>query len=492
MITINPFLHGNPVPPAKLTDRDDEVRTIAGRISTGQSTAITGPLRSGKTSLLHYLSASETQSELYGKDATQLIFSALDGYALSSQLNLAQFWEYALKPLQERMNTQPSLSTLLEETYQNCQQSKFENYEIEKLFDKLTQAKIHLVLMIDNIDGLLHHPHLNTPEFWGGMRALVFRSQGALVIIVTANISLNQLTEGTQSSEFSLPYFNFLYEIVLGPLPEVEVDKLLQQGNTYFTEDDYRFLKELAGGYPYLLQLTASTLWEMYAKGAEKDPIKRYQWALQEVYSKIANTLLKNTWQTWSDKVQEAFLTVSLTQLKEQKKALTWQPSLAVEEWQFYSQESDKHLPKIARLTFALYELQQLGFIVADNNLPNGWRVVPGIFLYFVMGQLNPGHRDEDEMVALPHLQFQDPEGGDILKDVFRPLSLFLMFMGTFFMERIVYVMLRQVLEFEQSAVENSLSAYLIRFGFALGGAFLGYKLSQFLNASRLKNGTSA
>ena len=55
---LNPFFCGNPVPPDQFIGRRREVHRIAGRIANrGQSTAIVGEPRSGKTSLLLYLSA---------------------------------------------------------------------------------------------------------------------------------------------------------------------------------------------------------------------------------------------------------------------------------------------------------------------------------------------------------------------------------------------------------------------------------------------------
>jgi tRNA U34 5-carboxymethylaminomethyl modifying GTPase MnmE/TrmE len=59
---INPFFHGNPVSPNQFIDRDRELRYVTSRIiNYGQSTAIVGEPRIGKTSLLHYLSALETR-----------------------------------------------------------------------------------------------------------------------------------------------------------------------------------------------------------------------------------------------------------------------------------------------------------------------------------------------------------------------------------------------------------------------------------------------
>lgn len=54
----NPFFYGNPVSPDQFIGRRREVRRITGRIvNQGQSTAVVGEPRSGKTSLFLYLSA---------------------------------------------------------------------------------------------------------------------------------------------------------------------------------------------------------------------------------------------------------------------------------------------------------------------------------------------------------------------------------------------------------------------------------------------------
>ena len=98
----NPFFHGNPVPSEQFIGRDTEVRKIVGRIVTGQSTAITGSPRSGKTSILQYLIAPENKSKLYGDDeAEQLIFSYVDACTLEAEIDLTQFWSLALKPLKK-------------------------------------------------------------------------------------------------------------------------------------------------------------------------------------------------------------------------------------------------------------------------------------------------------------------------------------------------------------------------------------------------------
>lgn len=97
----NPFEHGNPVPPERYVPRRAAQATVVSRLANyGQSSAITGEPRVGKTSLLLYLSAPEMRAQLYGDWAARLIFSPLmDAHKLPSSYGPAQFWGRALRPL---------------------------------------------------------------------------------------------------------------------------------------------------------------------------------------------------------------------------------------------------------------------------------------------------------------------------------------------------------------------------------------------------------
>lgn len=385
MENINPFWHGTPVPPEKLINRQRELRTTTGRIITGQSTAISGAPRSGKTSLLNYLMAPEKQTELYGAHADRLIFSYLDAQLWDTQFDILQFWRVALLSLQEHITADSPLA----KAYQNCQDNAFSNDVLEKLLIQLKKENKQLVLMIDGIEGLLPHP-LNKGTFWGGLRILASRSQEALVVIITANISVDELhgkireTTGVVGGSASA-YFNFMEEIILGPLADGDVSTLLGLAGNCFTEDDKRFIKTVAGGYPYLLQMVASILYDDYQNEKETDSISRQQRVKQVFYEKVASTL-KDIWGSWSSPLQGAFISVALTQLKALRNV-------------FKKPEFD--IDKITQRVESGYKaqldyLKSHGFLIVDRNVPSGWRVYPSIFLPFVlMTRLKPEYREK-------------------------------------------------------------------------------------------------
>ena len=306
----NPFLHGNPVFPDQFLDRRRELRRLVGRILTGQSTAIVSDPRSGKTSLLLYLSAPETRDALYGADQEHLLFSYLDAQTLGAQFHQAQFWEYALRPLQEQVIASDPDSSLAR-VYALCRDNGFGAFVLERLLAQMAESGWQVVLILDEFDVLLHHPTLNRAEFFGSLRSLASRSRGALALVIASRHSLASLNKDTQElNRTGSPYFNFLTEITLGPLPHVAVEDLLRRAGGRFTAADRRAIHQIGGGHPYLLQAVASALWEAY-EDTGQDTEQRWKRAGPDFCDQAAQTMAE-TWRLWMPATRVAFASVAL------------------------------------------------------------------------------------------------------------------------------------------------------------------------------------
>ncbi len=226
----NPFYHGNPVAPDQFLDRRGELRRLVNRIvNRGQSSAVVGEPRTGKTSLLEYLAAQDTRMQLYGQEGEKLLFSFLDAQTLGGQFTQAQFWEFALQPLRDRIiDLDPD--DPLAQAYAVCRENDFGTFVLECLLAQIAQVGWRLVLMLDEFDVLLHHPILNSAEFFGSLRSLASRSRGALALIIASTQSLGTLNRETQGlSRTGSPFFNFLDEMTLGRWPDVAVEELLRR-----------------------------------------------------------------------------------------------------------------------------------------------------------------------------------------------------------------------------------------------------------------------
>ena len=368
----NPFFYGNPVPPDQFVDRRREIRRIVGRIiNQSQSTAIVGEPRSGKTSLLMYLAALEMRQELYGANGKQLVFSYLDMQPLGGKVNQAKFWQVALEPFHAQVIV-PDPKSPLGHAYNACSKEGFRTFDLERLFAQINQTGWRLVLEIDEFDTLLDYPIPDPNEFWGSLRSLASRMR-AVALLIASRQSLASLNKKT--SEFSRtgsPYFNFLDEITLGPLPDRDVAELLHQAKDHFNTDDRRFILSAAGGHPYFVQAAASELWDAYDE-IENDAEKRRLLAGRNLYHK-AEMVLGDTWRLWPPAMRKAFTAVALDYL----------PTLLPER-EFYITRLTRDLRDLEP---ELRALEKQGYVEEDKSIPGGWRVRAGVFLWWLMDEL--------------------------------------------------------------------------------------------------------
>lgn len=378
MLINNPFLYSNPVSSEDFIGRKSELRKIVGRIiNAGQSTSITGPFRCGKTSVLQYLMEPKQQKNLYGDKAATLIFSYLDIASLSNQCDQAQFWTHALYKLKQRID----IDSPLDHAYQECKQHNFNNYVLEKLITQIKQANLRLVLMLDGFDALLHHKVLNSTEFFGGLRTLATLSHGALALIFTGNTSLSQLNLQTQHfNRTGSPYFNFMDEVILGPLADDDIDKLLRLGDDYFTKDDHCFIKQIAGANPYVLQLTASILFDSYKDKNDQSIEERHINVGKDLYKTIKEQL-NITWNYWDNNMKKVFLSIAVVELGKDARYQYIDIKSINREAKNYKTELDN--------------LEQYGFIRRDDR--GDWQVYTGIFLRFIDEKIKDKYRGKDQ-----------------------------------------------------------------------------------------------
>jgi len=375
----NPFVFGNPVAPEQFIDRQRELRRLKNRVLGSQSTAIVGEPRSGKTSLLEYLCAPETRTDLYGVNGEQMLFSYLDAQAFGTEFSQSQFWERALDSLHERAVASCPKSPLAKE-YEVCKENGFSTFVLQRLFIRARAEGLCLVLLLDEFDTFLHHRVLNSAEFFGSLRALASLSRGALALIIACRHSLTTLQNQTQ--QFSCtgsPYFNFLSEITLGPLTSKGIGELLKRAKGRFKPQDRLFVTGMAGGHPYLLQVGASALWEAYEDG-ESDPAKRRQQACESLFA-AAESTMSDTWRHWSPAMRKAFIAVALDQ----------DPKL-VKQHEFHV---DQFVNDLSNLGPELRELKKRGFVAEDATVPGGWLVRPRVFLYWLADELTRTVRGE-------------------------------------------------------------------------------------------------
>lgn len=381
----SPFISGNPVYPENFINREPELGRIAGRIlSHGQSSAIIGEPRSGKTSILHYLMASETQKELYENRGESLLFSYVDSQILGEHFKLPQFWEYVIEPIKDVIDNKGSP---LSAAYQTCLAEKCSNFSLERLFRQLYLSEYRLVLLLDEFDVFLYYAAFHQAEFYGGLRGLASRS-GGLVLVLASRQSLDNLIQKTQDlNQSGSPYFNFLEEITLRPFSEKWIDEILDLVGDRFSKAERELIINWAGGHPYFLQTVGSKLWDAYQDDdLLKSPEKRWKIVGESFYAGVRPTLY-DIWRLWQPEMKKAFTIVAINEI----------PRLLREKRKINTSHLIKELPAYDP---ELRELKRRGFIKEDETIESGWYVTADVMQWFLADELIKALRDEDDIGA--------------------------------------------------------------------------------------------
>jgi hypothetical protein len=299
--------------PASLRGRESQIRSLADRILTGQSSALIGLFSNERTPILGFLRTEDPQlrERLYGDKANQLIFSYVDISLLDKDCTPAACWEKALTPLQDKIATLPP-DAALKVAYQEGQAHQFKEAKLDTLMGLLDKGGWRLVLLLDWFEEeILQRPNLGgSSDFLRSVRTLAAsRTPSPLVVITTSSMSLLQFHQKTQHlSPTGSPFLNFLEGgiTMLGGLSEVEVDKLLEQSVPSLAKEARQVIKQMAGGHPYLLQVASSELQKASPQSGGEGLFER---AEKQFYNRIS-PMLEEAVKTWAPRTCQAFLAV--------------------------------------------------------------------------------------------------------------------------------------------------------------------------------------
>jgi len=305
-----------------LSGRKKEIRQLADRIRTGQSSAIISFFSEERRTILGYLRNEDPaqQQELYGDNADKLIFSYIDIAFLDQECSPPQFWEMALEPLRPKI----TLGSKLDQAYQVAKDNNFDKPSLENIISLINQQGWRLVLLLDRFEELLEYQHFKEDwEFFTTLRALAaLRTPSPLVLVIATYSSLGEFHRKIQHLSPSVsPVLNFIgVTTVLGSLSAAEIDNLLDQNEFYLSQTNRQLIKDLAGGHPYLLKIIVAE----FQKASQKGEIKSFT-AIENDFCQGIAPMLENMVMSWPSRTCQAFFKVaqnhqvSNTEMKEFK-----------------------------------------------------------------------------------------------------------------------------------------------------------------------------
>jgi hypothetical protein len=386
----NPYIFSRAVRPDEFIGRKNELRRLVSRIATGQSTAVVGQPHVGKTSILNYILDETTRVENFGDRFDNCVFSYLDAHMLRSVKAQATFWEYALAPLKQFIETNAGKNLeAAAAAFAVAEENQYQTFVIERMLNALENGNVRLILFIDEFDDLLSHPVLNSAEFYGGLRSLASRVP-SFVLLIASRRDLSLLNSLTQEiNPHSSPYFNVFTELHLGAFSTSSMNALMQLAGDNFTKNDRDFIRKISGGHPYLSQVAAAMLFDAHLEG--KTDVMRYKVAGRSMYQQAKGHFL-DTWRVWSNESRKAVTAVALSQIPKLVSGHRFSIQDLIEDLDDFSPE--------------LFALEGIGVVVQDDE--GGWEITQDAFLWWLADEIRRSVRETEDFNSWLHAQELD------------------------------------------------------------------------------------
>jgi len=280
----NPYISRGAIQdPRHFFGRVQETREILDLTSGGQSVSIVGPRRIGKTSLLLHVRRSAPPVEAGKKTRHLYVFLDLQRKPQASRPEICQWmWNETLG----EAGPVKGLPTAIES-----------DEEFMKAVGKLCAAGFRLTLLVDEFELMAQNPQIDFNFF---SRLCSLSAARLVSYVITSRKPLFDL-EYSDPSVLRSSFFTVFHQQRLGFLTQAEARELIckpveNMGFPGFAEEEIRFLFDLAGYHPALLQIACYFLFEHKTAGRRWD-----EQAKSEVRQRFRNSVSDYLHQIWRD-----------------------------------------------------------------------------------------------------------------------------------------------------------------------------------------------
>ncbi len=306
----NPFYHRQAITDVShFFGRGELVRSLLEMVASGQSCAVIGERRIGKSSLFTYLGNSRIQT-LYGLEPRQILSVVLDFLALHT-CTPGQLWVEileAIEPLVFDPESQQAVAGALKH-------EEVSFADLRRAIRRLNRSGLRLLLLCDEFELAVQNPAFDE-SFFGALRSLA--GSGGVVYVTASRLSLLELDqyrgEKVRQKVLGSPFFNIFAEFSAGPLADFEVAEmvagLLDPTPVRFSRDQVRFLTRVAGCHPYFLQLAAYHLYKQAEHSRHRGPAHDIT-EVEERIRQEAAKIFRNQWQHSSQEERQALLVLT-------------------------------------------------------------------------------------------------------------------------------------------------------------------------------------
>lgn len=214
-----------PISPIDFKGRETIITQVCSRLDNSGflSTALVGGPYTGRSSLMRYM-ASEYASTKYPilSNAKTVYIS---GGALGSTTGPLQFWVKCFREIARQETDLGSVQALLDNILDKAQNGSLDLYDLEDFFDACAEAKLPVVLFINDFDNLLKNGNFWPPDdFFHHIRSLSQRTPRGLSFVIGTPRPIHELWD---SSRGASPFYNIFFNISVGRLEEKEVKQIV-------------------------------------------------------------------------------------------------------------------------------------------------------------------------------------------------------------------------------------------------------------------------
>jgi len=366
-----PFWQSIPISINELPSRNAVIQNLVQRIRLGAHSAVNGDLRSAKTSMLKYLADPRNRVTLFGADGDRIVFNYVDCQTLPPDVDYRIFLQIILSPIIEGNSS---------ESPHSAKEYLDKPYLFDEMLKQILPSNTIFVLMLDEFDVLLEHPSLKAQPFlFGWLRGFAsWYPEPGFVLIISSHRLLTDMTQRMwMFGPYGSPPLNIFTEYWLGPLPQSDVYKALSYAEPRFSRRDCKYIFDISGGHPFLVDVAASALWQQTPRNSE-----RYLLASETIYRNSEPYFL-DKWQKWDDEVRKAVTAVALIQA----------PSL-LKPRNFFTKEV---VIDLADYNPELRLLCHTGEVEKDSGTPGGYKLRQGAMLWWLADKIFRSVRDKED-----------------------------------------------------------------------------------------------
>ena len=280
---------------AEFYGRRNEIEKIYSRIGSSrpQSISLVGERRIGKSSLLNFIYQPLNRRK-YLNNPDEYIFIFID-FQERRGIGIKEFFTIIFQALLDAFDGNLELN--LEPDYEG----------FKKVIATFDERKLKLIMLFDEFELVTKNENFDT-EFYSFCRSIA--NNYNVAYLVSSGRNLQTLCHSKQISDS--PFFNIFSNITLGQFTVDEAKNLIckpAEKLNYSLSAYVDFVLDVAGFYPFFIQMACAALYEQIKKGEQHS--RSFLEKVKDDFLDEAKVHFQQIWATADEEQREVFLNLS-------------------------------------------------------------------------------------------------------------------------------------------------------------------------------------